>query len=121
MSRVQNRALVLALGLLILSSVPALARCERSHIPWRYGQSVASVWHTDGAVCTDVPERTSVHCAIRITERPKHGALGKAGLFGLAYKPEPGFKGTDTLSFAFVSNSSWRGGPGQVSITVIVE
>src|SRR5947199_3091384 len=124
MSRVQNRALGLALGLLIVSSVPALARCERSHIPWRCGQSVSSVWHTDGAVCTDVPNEHQYIAAIQITERPKHGVLGKAGLFGLAHKPDPGFKGTDTLSFAFVSNSSWRGGPGQVanvSITVVVE
>jgi hypothetical protein len=124
MSRVRNGTLGLTFGLLIASSVPALARCERSHIPWRYGQSVSSVWHTDGAVCTDVPNEHQYIAAIQITERPKHGVLGKAGLFGLAYKPDPGFKGTDTLSFGFVSNNSWRGGPGQVanvSITVIVE
>ena len=124
MSRVRNATLGLALGLLIASSIPALARCERSHIPWRYGQQVSSVWRTDGAVCTDVPNEHQYIAAIQITERPKHGVLGKAGLFGLAYKPDPGFKGTDTLSFAFVSNNTWHGGPGQVanvSITVIVE
>ena len=103
---------------------PALARCERSHIPWRYGQQVSSVWPTDGAVCTDIPNEHEYIAEIRITERPTRGVLGKAGLFGLAYKPDPGFKGTDTLSFAFVSNGSWRGGAGKianVSITVIVE
>ena len=54
----------------------------------------------------------------------KEEGIGKSGLFGLAYKPNPGFKGTDSLAFAFVSNSSWRGGAGQVAnvrITVIVE
>jgi hypothetical protein len=124
MSRVRNGTLGLALGLLIASSIPAFARCERSHIPWRYGQSVSSTWRTDGDVCTDVPNEHQYIAAIQITERPKHGVLGKAGLFGLAYKPDPGFRGTDTLSFAFVSNGTWRGGPGQVanvSITVIVE
>jgi hypothetical protein len=124
MQRVQYGTCELALGLLMASSVPALASCDRSHIPWRYGQSVSSVWHTDGTVCTDVPNEHQYIAAIQITERPKHGVLGKAGLFGLAYKPDPGFKGTDTLSLAFVSNSSWRGGAGQVanvSITVIVE
>ena len=101
-----------------------MARCERSHIPWRYGQQVSIVWRTDGAVCTDVPNEHQYIAQIRITERPKHGVLGKAGMFGLAYKPDPGFKGTDSLVLAFVSNSNWRGGAGQVanvSITIIVE
>jgi hypothetical protein len=114
----------LVLGLLIASMAPAWARCERGHIPWRYGQQVSSVWHTDGAVCTDVPNEHQYIAQIRITERPQHGILGKAGTFGLAYKPNPGFKGTDSLSFAFVSNNSWQGGAGQVanvSITIIVE
>jgi hypothetical protein len=114
----------LVLGLLIASMAPAWARCERSHISWRYGQQVSSVWHTDGAVCTDVPNEHQYIAQIRITERPQHGILGKAGTFGLAYKPNPGFKGTDSLSFAFVSNNSWQGGAGQVanvSITIIVE
>jgi hypothetical protein len=121
---VPNRTFGLALGLLIASSAPTLARCERSHISWRYGQQASSIWHTDGAVCTDVPNEHQYIARIRITKRPKHGILGKAGTFGLAYKPNPGFKGTDSLSFAFVSNNSWRGGAGQVanvSITVIVE
>jgi hypothetical protein len=86
---------------------------------------VSSVWRTDAAVCTDVPNQHQYIAQIRITERPKHGLLGKAaGTFGLAYKPNPGFKGTDALSFAFVSNNAWRGGAGQVanvSITIIVE
>jgi hypothetical protein len=121
---VLDRAFGLALGLVIASSAPAWARCERSHIPWRYGEQVSSVWHTDGSVLTDVPKEHQYIAQIRITERPKHGILGKAGTFGLAYKPNPGFKGTDSLSFAFVSNSSWRGGVGQVanvSISIIVE
>ncbi len=119
-----GRAFGFALALFVVSSAPVLAHCERSHIPWRYGQSASSVWRTDGAVCTDTPNEHQYIAAIRIIERPKHGVLGKAGLFGLAYKPFPGFKGTDSLSFAFVSNSAWRGGAGQianVSITVIVE
>ena len=85
---------------------------------------MSSVWRTDGAICTDVPNEHQYIAEIRITERPKHGMLGKAGTFGLAYKPDPGFKGTDLLSFAFVSNSTCRGGAGQVanvSITIIVE
>jgi hypothetical protein len=124
MSRVSKGTLGLALGLLIASAIPALASCERPHIPWRYGQSVSSTRHTDGAVCTDVPNERQYIAEIRITGRPQHGTLGKAGLVGLAYKPDPGFKGTDTLSFAFVSNNSWRRGPGQIangSVTVIVE
>jgi hypothetical protein len=119
-----DRRFGLALGLLIALSAPAWARCERSHISWRYGQQVSSVWRTDGAVCTDVPNEHQYIAAIQITGRPQHGILGKAGTFGLAYKPNPGFKGTDSLAFAFVSNSAWRGGAGQVanvSITIIVE
>ena len=83
-----------------------------------------SIWRTDGAVCTDVPREHQYIAEIRITGRPQHGVLGKAGLFGLAYRPAPGFKGTDTLSFAFVSNNKWEGGAGQVAnvnITIIVE
>ena len=124
MHRVVISTFGIAFGLSILASAPALARCERSHIPWRYGESVSSVWTTDGAVCQDVPNEHQYIAAIRITQRPKHGVLGKAGLFGLAYKPDPGFKGTDTLAFAFVSNSTWRGGAGliaNVSITVVVQ
>ena len=81
MHRVVIRIFALAFGLSILASAPALARCERSHIPWRYGQSVSSVWTTDGAVCTDVPNEHQYIAAIQITQRPKHGVLGKAGLF----------------------------------------
>jgi len=122
--RVVRLSLGLSLGLLIASSAPAWAGCHRSHIPWRYGQEVSSVWRTDGGVCTDTPNEHQYIAEIRITGRPQHGILGKAGKFGLAYKPNPGFKGTDSLSFAFVSNRSWEGGAGQVAkvdITIIVE
>jgi hypothetical protein len=78
MHGVLDRTFGAALGLLIASSAPAWARCERSHIPWRYGGQVSSVWRTDGTVCTDVPNQHQYIAQIRITERPisqKNGAL----------------------------------------------
>jgi hypothetical protein len=100
----------------------AHAACKHDRIPWRYGQSIASVWVTDDrSVCTSTSNEPQYIEKIEIETRPQHGIAGKSGPYAVAYKPNRGFHGSDTFTYAVTSNQSYRRGAGLVSrITVLV-
>jgi hypothetical protein len=105
-------------------SRPAMAFCEHPPTKWAFGQQFSQTWITDGEVCKSISNFPENIDEIRITEKAKHGISGKNGRYGVAYKPNPGFKGTDSFTYEVISNANYRKGPGMVAtvmITVIVQ
>jgi hypothetical protein len=110
--------------ILILLLVPTLAeaRCTHPGIPWVFGSKTSSTgWITEGSVCTSTNFHPENIGSIEIVSKPRNGIAGKSGLFGVAYKPNPGFKGSDAFTYAVTSNAHYRRGAGLVAyITVYV-
>jgi hypothetical protein len=116
------------LGIVALcASMPTAtwAKCEHPPVPWSFGSSISSTWRiTDGTACASTSLHPENIAKIEIEARPKHGIAGRNGPFGIAYKPKPGFKGTDTFSYAVMPNANYRNGAGgiaRVTIHVISE
>jgi hypothetical protein len=111
----------------LCSGMPAaaLAKCEHPLVTWSFGSSMHSTWlTTDGSACVSTHRSPEYIDRIEIEARPKHGIAGKNGRFGVAYKPSPGFKGTDTFSYAVFPSSRYRNGAGgvaRVTVNVISE
>jgi hypothetical protein len=83
--------------------------------------SLASTWHTTGGSPCASTSRHPEHIEkIEIDMKPKHGIAGKNGSFGVAYKPNPGFKGSDSFSYAVTPKYSFRG-PAHVTVFIILE
>lgn len=62
--------------------------------------------------------------SIEIENKPAHGLAGRNGPFGVAYQPNPGFKGIDDFTYKVTSNSEYRKGPGwtaRVHVRIISE
>lgn len=100
----------------------ALAKCAHPPIPWKFGHSIATTWRTnEGSVCQSTSTRPEHISKIEITSKPRHGTAGKDGPYGVAYKPDSGFKGSDTFVYVVTSNSNYRKGAGRVAkVTVLV-
>jgi hypothetical protein len=91
-------------------------------IPWTFGSSISSTWRiTEGSSCGSTSNHPDHIARIEIEARPKNGIAGKSGPSVVAYKPNPGFKGSDSFSYAITSNANYRGGAGMVAhVTVYV-
>ena len=116
------------LGIVVLcAGMPTMASAECKHapIPWEFGRSISSTWRiTGGSTCGSNNYHPENIARIEIETRPKNGVAGKSGPFGVAYKPNPGFKGSDTFSYAIIPNAHYRGflgSVGRVTVNVISE
>jgi hypothetical protein len=113
--------------MLLCAGMPmvAAAKCEHPPVPWSFGSSMHSTWRiTGGTPCTSTHLHPENIARIEIEARPKHGVAGKDGPFGVAYKPSPGFKGTDTFSYAVFPSANYRNGAGgvaRVTVNIISE
>jgi hypothetical protein len=72
---------------------------------WQFGSSFVGTWRTDGAVCTSTSNHPENIAAISVVQRPKHGIAGKNGPYGIAYKPDSGFRGNDSFVYTVTSNA----------------
>ncbi|HEV7600554.1 MAG TPA: Ig-like domain-containing protein [Bradyrhizobium sp.] len=108
----------------LLISFSAYAKCQHPPTAWQFGQPFVATWRTDGAVCTSTSNHPENIAEIKVTEKPKHGIAGRNGPHGIAYRPTPGFKGSDSFVYTVTSNANYRKGPGlvaHVTINVVVE
>jgi hypothetical protein len=110
--------------LLLSGSGFAYAGCVHPKTAWQFGSAFVGTWRTDGAVCTSTSFHPENIAAISVVQRPKHGIAGKNGPYGIAYKPDTGFRGNDSFVYTVTSNANYRKGAGQVAtitINIIVE
>jgi hypothetical protein len=109
-------------AIIALTTTGAYAACKHDQIPWRFGQTMASVWVTDDkSVCTSKSNQPQYIEKIEIESKPKQGIAGMSGPDAVAYKPKPGFHGSDIFTYAVTSNRSYPRGAGLVArITVFV-
>jgi hypothetical protein len=100
----------------------AHAACRHDRMPWRFGETMASVWVTDDkSVCTSTHSHPENIAKIEFESKPQHGIAGKSGPYAVAYRPNAGFHGSDTFTYAVTSNSNAHRGAGRVArITVFV-
>jgi hypothetical protein len=106
----------------LLATMPsnAHAACKHGPIPWRFGDSITSEWKTDDkSVCTSTNFYPKNISRIEIETRPQHGSAGKAGPFAVAYKPKPGFHGSDTFMYAVFPNNARM--PARITVFVTVQ
>jgi hypothetical protein len=103
----------------------AYARCHHYPIHWRYGASTSTIWRTtEGSECASTSLHPNDVGAIVIVSKPHHGIAGKDGPFGVAYKPNWGFRGSDSFVYTITSNSNFSKGAGlvaRVAVLVMVE
>jgi|SRR5581483_4389329 len=101
----------------------AQAGCRHPPVGWKFGQTVSTLWSTDEeAVCVSRNLHPDQIGKIEIVSKPKHGTAGAAGGDSVAYKPNWGYRGSDTFSYAVISNSNFHKGAGQVArVNVFVE
>jgi hypothetical protein len=98
----------------------ASASCNTHRVPWAFDQTISSTWHTtSGSVCLTVNNHPDNIDAVEIDSKPNHGTAGKSGRFGVAYRPNPGFKGSDSFSYAVTSNGNYRRGSGLVAHVMV--
>jgi len=107
-----------AFAILIGSTVLAAAKCEHPPIPWKFGKgAVNSVWTiTDGSSCSSSSNRPQHIQDIEVVTKPKFGIAGRDGPNGVAYQPNPGFKGEDAFSYKVTSNADYRKGAGLTAL-----
>jgi hypothetical protein len=108
-------------GLGVIAAITnADAACKHPPVPWRFGQSITSEWVTDNkSVCVSTNYHPENIANIEIERKPEHGVAGKSGPFGIAYKPNPGFHGTDTFQYAVRPNDGRS--VARVSVLVTVQ
>ena len=102
----------------------AYAGCVHPMTAWQFGSSFVGTRRTDGAVCTSTSNHPENIAAISVVQRPKHGIAGKNGPYGIAYKPDSGFRGNDSFVYTVTSHANYRKGAGHVAtvtINVIIE
>ncbi len=104
-----------------MSAVQAKCKHEPSH--WRFGKTVSVLWSTDEeAVCTSrniYPEKIE---KIEIASKPRHGSAGVAGTESVAYKPNWGYRGSDTFTYIIFSSDNAKNGADQIArVNVFVE
>jgi hypothetical protein len=98
-------AIAVFIALPAIAPTSAHAACKHDRIPWRFGDSITSEWITDDkSVCTSTNTYPKNISRIEIETKPQHGTAGKAGPFAVAYKPNPGFHGSDTFMYAVFPN-----------------
>jgi hypothetical protein len=112
---------ILALAVLAIPSIAA-AKCTKPPMPWKFGGSLSSTWRTtEDSVCQTTSNHPENIASIEIDAKPKNGIAGKNGPYGVAYKPNPGFRGSDVFSYSVTSNANYRRGAGLVArVTVYV-
>lgn len=115
-----GRRVIIGIFLMVPLS-EAKATCKHDGVSSVF-RTAALSWVTDDkSVCTMTMHSPDHIAKIEIDSKPQHGVAGRSGPFGVAYKPEPGFHGSDTFTFAVTSNSNYRKGAGRVGrFTVFV-
>lgn len=102
-----------------------LAKCTHPPIPWKFGHNITTTWHTsEGSVCVTTSNHPDHIDKIEVASKPQHGTAGKDGPYGVAYKPDSGFRGSDEFVYVVTSNSHYRKGAGRtakVTVVVVVE
>jgi hypothetical protein len=113
--------IVLTLAVLAIPTIAA-AKCSHPPTPWKFGGSLSSTWRTtEDSVCLSTSNHPENIATIEIEAKPKNGVAGKNGPYGIAYKPNPGFRGSDSFSYAVTSNAHYRLGVGHVArVTIYV-
>ena len=114
---------VLGAALVAALATDALAKCDKPPMPWKFGGNLTTTWRsTEGSVCTTTSNHPQNIEKIKIISKPQHGVAGRDGPFGVAYKPDAGYRGSDTFVYLVTSNSNFRKGAGWVAkITVLVK
>jgi hypothetical protein len=121
-----NRTMLLMLAIWISCSSAADAGCRVGTFRFSWGSDTsASMLVTQGSTCA-INLRAgggSAFGSIKISSRPAHGTAGASGSYSVAYRPKPGFTGSD--SFAFTASGSGSREPNvgrsttiQVNVTV---
>jgi hypothetical protein len=117
---------IATIALLMLACWPVAAKadCDKSPVRWHFGKSVSSYWRVKaGSVCTK-ELRTAKYTTLTglaISSKASHGIAGRSGLYSIAYRPEPNFKGTDNFTIAIDGSYGSRSGTALMYVSVTVE
>jgi len=100
----------------------AWATCTKHRTHWSFGKNTSVNWRTSGgSVCLSTTSRPQNIEKIEISSKPQNGIAGRNGPFGVAYKPNAGYRGSDAFVYMVTSNSNYRKGAGWTAkITVFV-
>jgi len=116
-------ALFATLSALLAPISAAHANCRHPPTGWRFGQTVSTLWTTDGeAVCIARNIHPENIEKIQIVSKPRHGTAGAADTDSVAYKPNWGYRGSDTFTYVVISNGNAKNGAGQIArVNVFIE
>ena len=99
---IMTRTTLLVLAVWICCLTPVEAGCRVGGFIFAWGSDTsANMLVTGGSTCA-INLRAGSRSAfesIRINSRPAHGTAGSSGSYSVAYRPTPGFRGTDSFTF----------------------
>jgi hypothetical protein len=106
-----------------LAPETSYAECRVNHFKIRIGEVRTANWTvTNGGVCIAHFKlaNTSRYTSLTISSKPSHGFAGRDGVDGIAYRPDPGFKGGDAFAFSVEGHGKGKPGEGTAVVQVFV-
>ena len=106
--------------LLCLLASNADAGCVKPSLRWENGDVLTTNWTVDsGTVCTfNIRGKLIANYAVEFPVRPRHGKVGAAERYAIAYRAADGYKGPDQFVFRVIGKQDNK--PGAVTVTVNV-
>jgi hypothetical protein len=117
-------ATVVTLLLVGLFSREGYANCKIEHYIIRIGEITTANWTiTNGSACVSNFKlaKTSKYSSVGISSKPSHGIAGSAGVDSIAYRPEPGFKGSDAFVVRVEGHGKGKPGEGIATVRIYVQ
>jgi hypothetical protein len=111
-----------AVVIVAFSPREAQAVCKIGHYIIRIGETTSANWTTDGSPCVSNFKlaKTSKFSSLRIASKPSHGFAGRSGVDSIAYRADPGFKGTDAFVISIEGHGKGKPGEGTAIVRVYV-
>jgi hypothetical protein len=124
--KAMTRMMLLSFAVWVCCLCPADAGCRFSAFRFSWGSNTSTnVLVTGGSTCAINLRAgsSSAFQSIRISSRPAHGTAGAASSYSVAYRPNAGFRGSDSFAFTVSgksaqTNNMVKSTTIQVSVTV---
>ena len=118
-----TRYLFVTIALLAITSSEAARGCSYRGVRWYVGsdsQAQMTVRNTENCGHNIALYGATRIVSISVAQRAAHGIAGRSGLSSFAYKPNPGYVGTDNFVIKVETESAGSSGTTNIRVDVLV-
>ena len=121
----KKSATLFAVAFLVLSGCEASADCAGRDFYVQLGTEKSAGREMNGDACVIIPVNSpymsdgSIYGA-EIVSPPQHGTATVIGRRQVQYRPQPGFKGQDSVTVGYIGKQGGKAGMGKIHMTIIV-